>query len=81
MLHFTRLIIVDQHLRLTPKAKVLGISLIDILKRGQWSGASTWQKHYNKEIVNTRESSETVIFNNVMVSSVAEIGLGYTRLD
>ena len=52
----------------TSKAKVLGISLKDILKRGQWSGASTWQRHYNKEIVNTRESSEfeTVIFNNAL---------------
>ena len=27
----------------TSKAKVLSISLKDILKRGQWSGASTWQ--------------------------------------
>ena len=42
----------------TSKAKVLGISLKDILKRGQWSGASTWQRHYNKQIVITRESSE-----------------------
>ena len=52
----------------TSKAKVLGISLKDILKRDQWSGASTWQRHYNKEIVNTRESSEfeTVIFNNAL---------------
>ena len=52
----------------TSKAKVLGISFKDILKRGQWSGASTWQRHYNKEIVNTRESSEfeTVIFNNAL---------------
>ena len=32
----------------TSKDKVLGMSLKDILKRGQWSGASTWQRHYNK---------------------------------
>ena len=50
------------------KAKVLGMSLKDILKRGQWSGASTWQRHYNEEIVNTRESSEfeNIFFNNVL---------------
>ena len=52
----------------TSKAKVVGIFLKDILKRGQWPGASTWQKHYNKGIVNTKQSSEfeTVIFNNVL---------------
>ena len=52
----------------TSKAKVLGISLKDILKRDQWSGASTWQRHYNKEIVNTRGSSEfeTVVFNKAL---------------
>ena len=42
----------------TYKTKVLGMSLKDILKGGQWSGASTWQRYYNKEIVNTRKSSE-----------------------
>ena len=48
----------------TSKAKVLGVSL-----KGQWSGASTWQRHYNKEIVNTRKSSEfeTVILNNILI--------------
>ena len=52
----------------TSKAKVLGISLNNILKRGQWSGTSTWQRHYNKEIVNIRESSEfeNVILNNAL---------------
>ena len=48
----------------TSKAKVLGVSL-----KGQWSGASTWQRHCNKEIVNTRKSSEfeTVILNNILI--------------
>ena len=52
----------------TSKAKLMGISLNNILKRGQWLGTSTWQRHYNKEIVNTRESSEfeNVILNNVL---------------
>ena len=34
----------------TCKAKVKGISLEDILKRGNWSNESTWQKHYHKFI-------------------------------
>ena len=34
------------------------MSLKDILERGQWSGPSTWQRHYNKKIVNTRKSPE-----------------------
>ena len=52
----------------TSKAKVLGMSLKDILKRDQWLCALTWQRHCNKEIVNTKESSkfETVIFKNAL---------------
>ena len=44
------------------------MSLKDILKIGQWSFALTWQRHCNKEIVNTKESSkfETVIFKNAL---------------
>ena len=34
----------------TSKVKVLGVSLKDILKRGQWLGASTWQRHCNKTL-------------------------------
>ena len=34
----------------TSKAKAMGISLDGVLKRGQWSGESTWQKHCHKPI-------------------------------
>ena len=34
----------------TSKAKAIGISLEGVLKREQWSGESTWQKHYHKPI-------------------------------
>ena len=34
----------------TSKAKAMGLSVEDILKRGHWSGQSTWQKHYHKII-------------------------------
>ena len=52
----------------TSKPTVLGTSLKDILKRGQWSGASNWQRHYNRNTVNRRKSSEfeTVIFTNAL---------------
>ena len=52
----------------TSKPTVLGTSLKDILKRGQWSGASNWQRHYNRKMVNRRKSSEfeTVIFTNAL---------------
>ena len=36
----------------TSKAKVKGLSLEDILKRGNWSNKSTWQKHYHKFVSN-----------------------------
>ena len=34
----------------TSKAKVLGLSVKEILERGRWSSKSTWQRFYNKEI-------------------------------
>lgn len=34
----------------TSKAKLMGLSTADILKRGSWSGKTTWQKHYRKTI-------------------------------
>ena len=33
------------------KASVCGAPLVDILKRGSWSHHSTWQKFYNKHII------------------------------
>ena len=34
----------------TSKASLLGLSEKEILKRGIWSGRTSWQKHYRKEI-------------------------------
>ena len=36
----------------TSKAKVKGLSLEDIFKRGNWSNKSKWQKHYHKFVSN-----------------------------
>ena len=40
----------------TSKAKFLGVSTKQILKRGRWSSKSTWQKFYNKEIISHEET-------------------------
>ena len=34
------------------RAKVKGLSLEDISKRGNWSNKSTWQKHYHRFVSN-----------------------------
>lgn len=48
----------------TSKAKCEGCSLKDILKRGQWSGKTTWQKHYNKSVVNSASKFQNSLFSN-----------------
>ena len=47
----------------TSKAKAMGISLKGVLKRGQWSGESTWQKHYHKPI-QQNETFETAVLSS-----------------
>ena len=48
----------------TSKAKYEGCSLKDILKRGQWSGKTTWQKHYHKSVVNSASKFQHSLFSN-----------------
>ena len=48
----------------TSKAKCEGCSLKDILKRGQWSGKTTWQKHYHKSVVNSASKFQYSLFSN-----------------
>ena len=38
----------------TSKAKEMGISLEEVLKREAWSGESKWQKHYHKPFRGTK---------------------------
>ena len=45
----------------TSKAKTLGVSLSQILKKGQWSKELKWQKLYNKEIY-----PETTTFQSIL---------------
>ena len=35
----------------TSKAKVNGLSTAEVLKRGNWSNKSTWQRHYHKQVI------------------------------
>ena len=37
------------------KAIKVGLCLSDILARGSWSSSSTWQRFYNKQIVNDND--------------------------
>ena len=39
----------------TSKAKSVGVSTKQILKRERWTSKATWQKFYNKEIVSHDE--------------------------
>ena len=43
------------------KAKAIGISLEGVLKRGQWSGESTWQKHCHKPIQRNKTFETAVL--------------------
>ena len=40
----------------TTKADVTGISVCDIMKQGQWSNKSRFQKFYKKEIIDYSET-------------------------
>ena len=44
----------------------MGISLEGLLKREQWSGESTWQKHYHKPI-QRNETFETAVLSSTKV--------------
>ena len=44
------------------KASKAGLSLADILARRSWSSSSTWQRFYNKQIMNKNDSSQKTVF-------------------
>jgi len=46
----------------TSKASALGASLEEILKAGQWSNKSVWQKYYKKPIVQSSKTVSDYIF-------------------
>lgn len=50
---------------------MLGIALKDILKRDQWLGLLTWQRHYNKKIINSRES---YVFKAIILKKASNLG-------
>ena len=47
------------------------MTLKDILKRDQWLGLLTWQRHYNKEIINSRES---YVFEAIILKKALNLG-------
>ena len=48
------------------KAKVNGLSLQNILDRGQWSGDSAWQKHYNKFVINETKQYQDAVMGGAL---------------
>ena len=44
------------------KSSKAGLSLSDILARGSWSSSSTWQRFYNKEIMNENDLFQKTVF-------------------
>ena len=43
------------------KAAGLGIPIQDILKMGNWSGSSVWQKHYHKRVTSCAQKFQNTI--------------------
>ena len=43
------------------KAKVMGLALKDILKRGNWSNESTWPRYYHKSIANPSQDYQNTV--------------------
>ena len=48
----------------TSKVSLHGLALSDILQRGSWSAASTWQKFYNKHIISPEERFQNALLKN-----------------
>ena len=44
-------------------ARLSGLSLSDILKRGSWSNKTTWEKFYNKPILTFEERFQKAVVN------------------
>ena len=47
----------------TSKAKTCGLSVGDILSRGNWSNKSTWQRFYHKEIMSSAQNFQLILLN------------------
>ena len=45
------------------KASKAGLSLADVLAKGSWSGSSTWQRFYNKQIMNENDLYQKTVFD------------------
>lgn len=50
----------------TSKTLSAGLSISDILKRGNWSSQSAWQKFYNKDLAQDNDNFESVIFKGTL---------------
>ena len=47
----------------TPKAGLAGLSVTDILERGSWTNASTWQRFYNRQVESSAEKYQNKVLS------------------
>ena len=45
------------------KTSKAGLSLADVLAKGSWSSGSTWQRFYNKKIMNENDLYRKTVFD------------------
>ena len=47
----------------TSKAGLAGLFLTDILERGSWANASTWQRFYNRQVESSAEKYQNKVLS------------------
>ena len=47
----------------TAKAGLAGLSVTDILERGSWTNASTWQRFYNRQVESSAEKYQNKVLS------------------
>ena len=47
----------------TSKAGLAGLSVTDILERGSWTNALTWQRFYNRQVESSAEKYQNKVLN------------------
>ena len=58
---------------------MLGVPTKDILKRGHWSKATTFEKYYHEEILIDDEKLQDSVFGKLGKESVAAMTFIFTR--
>ena len=51
------------HSASTPKAGLTGLSRNEILEKGSWTNASTWQQFYNRQVDSSAEKYQNKVLS------------------